>query len=67
VPAANNAFDVLGELLQTRLGIGSLSTIFPSHRYSPIGFSRATPASSSPSPSVPPFHMIAPASGVATR
>jgi len=68
VPAANNAFDVLGELLQTRLGIGSLSTIFPNHTYSPLGFSRAS--SSTPSPtaswSPPPFYMNAPAVAVAT-
>jgi uncharacterized protein (DUF1501 family) len=67
VPAANNAFDVLGELLQTRLGIGTLSTIFPGHSFAPIGFSRATPASPPPSTYSPaPFRMIAPASGVAT-
>ena len=49
VPAANNAFDVLGELLQSRLGIGSLSTIFPNHSYAPTGFSRATSATTTPS------------------
>jgi uncharacterized protein (DUF1501 family) len=39
VPGANNSFDVLGELLQTRLGIGSVSTIFPGHTLAPLGIS----------------------------
>ena len=67
VPLVNNSFDVIGELLQTRLGIGSLSTIFPAHSYSPIGFSRsgAVAPSGAPTPTwtPPPLHMIAPASG----
>ena len=37
VPAKNQAFDVLGEVIQKRLGIGSLSTIFPGHDAQPIG------------------------------
>jgi uncharacterized protein (DUF1501 family) len=37
VPGVNNAFDVLGELVQKRLGVGSLSTVFPGHSYSPLG------------------------------
>ncbi len=41
VPPVNNAFDVLGELLQKRLGIGSLGTIFPGHAYSPLGLATA--------------------------
>jgi len=41
VPPVNNAFDVLGELLQKRLDIGSLGTIFPGHAYSPLGLATA--------------------------
>lgn len=37
VPAANHAFDVLGEVAQKRLGVGSLTTVFPQHAYAPIG------------------------------
>ena len=37
VPGVNNAFDVLGEIVQKRLGVGSLSTVFPGHSYSPLG------------------------------
>jgi uncharacterized protein (DUF1501 family) len=37
VPGVNNAFDVLGELVQKRLGVGSLSTVFPNHVVTPIG------------------------------
>ena len=67
VPATNNAFDVLGELLQTRMNVGSLSTIFPSHSFSPLGFSRAGTAPPVATPySPPPFYMIPAASGVAS-
>lgn len=41
VPGWNNAFDVLGELLQKRLGIGRLNLIFPSHSVSPIGVAKS--------------------------
>jgi uncharacterized protein (DUF1501 family) len=37
VPGWNNPFDVLGEIVQKRLGVGSLSTIFPGHAYAPLG------------------------------
>jgi uncharacterized protein (DUF1501 family) len=37
VPGLNSPFDVLGELVQKRLGVGSLSTIFPGYSYSPLG------------------------------
>jgi uncharacterized protein (DUF1501 family) len=41
VPMLNNAYDVLGEALQSRLGIGSLSPIFPAHTYAPLGITVA--------------------------
>jgi uncharacterized protein (DUF1501 family) len=37
VPGLNNPFDVFGELVQKRLGAGSLSTVFPDHSYAPLG------------------------------
>jgi uncharacterized protein (DUF1501 family) len=37
VPGLNNPFDVLGELLQKRLGAGSLSAVFPGYTPSPLG------------------------------
>jgi uncharacterized protein (DUF1501 family) len=37
VPGLNNPFDVLGELVQKRLGVGSLSTVFPNYTVSPLG------------------------------
>ena len=37
VAGLNSPFDVLGELVQKRLGAGSLSTVFPGHSYSPLG------------------------------
>lgn len=40
VAALNSPFDVLGELVQKRLGIGTVSTIFPGHTYAPIGVAR---------------------------
>jgi uncharacterized protein (DUF1501 family) len=50
VPLLNNAYDVLGEALQSRLGIGSVSAIFPAHSYSPLGI---TVAGSVPAPITP--------------
>jgi uncharacterized protein (DUF1501 family) len=41
VPAWNNGFDVLGELLQKRLGIGRLDLIFPGHRHHALGVAKA--------------------------
>jgi uncharacterized protein (DUF1501 family) len=37
VPGLNNAFDVLGEVAQKRLGVGDLSTVFPGHTFAPLG------------------------------
>ncbi len=37
VPPSNQAFDVLGEVVQKRLGAGSLATVFPDFAYQPIG------------------------------
>jgi len=44
VPGLNEVFDVLGELAQRRLGVGSLSTLFPGHEYSPLGLARGASA-----------------------
>lgn len=38
VPGLNNPFDVLGELVQKRLGAGSLSQVFPGYQVNPLGF-----------------------------
>ncbi|MFL6162802.1 MAG: DUF1501 domain-containing protein [Jatrophihabitantaceae bacterium] len=51
VPGVNEVFDVLGELAQKRLGVGSLSALFPNHNFSPLGLARATVA---PMPDRPP-------------
>jgi uncharacterized protein (DUF1501 family) len=37
VAGLNNPFDVFGELVQKRLGAGSLSTVFPGHSPAPLG------------------------------
>jgi uncharacterized protein (DUF1501 family) len=37
VPGLNSPFDVLGELVQKRLGVGTLSTIFPGYTIAPLG------------------------------
>ncbi|CAN5549936.1 DUF1501 domain-containing protein [soil metagenome] len=37
VPGLNSAFDVLGEVTQKRLGLGSLSTVFPGLSPTPLG------------------------------
>jgi uncharacterized protein (DUF1501 family) len=42
VPGVNNPFDVLGELAQKRLGVGSLSTVFPGHAFAPLGVATAS-------------------------
>ncbi|HEX2904191.1 MAG TPA: DUF1501 domain-containing protein [Jatrophihabitans sp.] len=44
VPACNEVFDVLGELAQKRLGVGSLTGLFPGHSYQPLNLARATTA-----------------------
>ena len=36
VAGLNNPFDVLGELVQKRLGAGSLSSVFPGLSYTPL-------------------------------
>jgi uncharacterized protein (DUF1501 family) len=40
VPGVNNMFDVLGEVVQKRLGVGALSTVFPNHVVTPIGVAK---------------------------
>ncbi len=42
VPGVNNPFDVLGEIVQKRLNIGSLSSVFPGHSYQPLGVATTT-------------------------
>ena len=37
VPGLNNPFDVLGELVQKRLGVGSVSSVFPGRKLSTLG------------------------------
>ena len=41
VQGLNNAFNVLGEVVQKRFGLGSLSTVFPGLSYAPLGVARA--------------------------
>lgn len=41
VPGVNNIFDVLGEVAQKRLGVGSLSTVFPKHTVTPLGVAKS--------------------------
>jgi uncharacterized protein (DUF1501 family) len=41
VPRLNDCFDVMGELVQKRLGAGSLSTVFPNRRVHPLGIATA--------------------------
>jgi uncharacterized protein (DUF1501 family) len=42
VPGLNGAFDVLGELVQKRLGVGTLSTVFPGQTLTSLGVARTT-------------------------
>jgi uncharacterized protein (DUF1501 family) len=42
VPGVNSPFDVFGELVQKRLGVGSLSRVFPGHPIRPIGLATTT-------------------------
>lgn len=55
VPGVNEVFDVLGELAQKRLGVGSLSALFPGHSFSPLGVAKvdAIPMPSQPPAKVP--------------
>lgn len=41
VPYLNDAYDVLGELLTTRLGVGATTSIFPAHHVTPLGIFRS--------------------------
>jgi uncharacterized protein (DUF1501 family) len=41
VPGWNNPFDVLGELVQKRLGVGSLSGVFVDYTPTPLGLATA--------------------------
>lgn len=40
VPGLNTMFDVLGEVVQKRLGVGSLARVFPGHPFAPLGVVR---------------------------
>jgi len=51
VPGVNEVFEVLGELATKRLGVGSLSALFPGHSYRPLGVARADTL---PMPAQPP-------------
>ncbi len=42
VAPTNNAFDVLGEVVQKRLSVGSLASIFPGHAFHPLNLARTT-------------------------
>ena len=42
VPGVNNPFDVFGELVQKRLGAGSVKAVFPGHTVHPIGIATST-------------------------
>ncbi len=55
VPGVNEVFDVLGELAQKRLGVGSVSALFPGHSFSPLGIAKAdtVPMPNQPPPPVP--------------
>ncbi|HEY2833080.1 MAG TPA: DUF1501 domain-containing protein [Sporichthyaceae bacterium] len=41
VQGLNDVFNVLGEVVTKRLGVGSLSTVFPGLSYAPLGVARA--------------------------
>ena len=40
VPALNDAFDVLGEVAQKRLGVGSVTGLFPGHQFAPLNLAK---------------------------
>lgn len=42
VAPINSAFDVLGEVVQKRLAVGSLGAIFPGHAFRPLGLARTS-------------------------
>jgi uncharacterized protein (DUF1501 family) len=37
----NDPFDICGEIVQKRLGVGSLTAVFPGHSYTPLGLARS--------------------------
>lgn len=41
VPGLNDAFSVLGEVANKRLGVGSLSAVFPGHKLTTLGVAKA--------------------------
>lgn len=53
VPGLNEAFDVLGELAQKRLGVGSLTALFPGHSFAPIGLAHSGQYAAPPMATVP--------------
>jgi uncharacterized protein (DUF1501 family) len=40
IPALNNAYDVLGEVAQKRLGVGQLGTLFPGRTFTPLDLAK---------------------------
>jgi uncharacterized protein (DUF1501 family) len=42
VPGVNSPFDVLGEIVQKRLGVGTLATIFPGYSAKTLGVAKTT-------------------------
>jgi len=42
VRGLNDPFDICGEIVQKRLGVGSLAGVFPGHSYTPVGLARTT-------------------------
>jgi uncharacterized protein (DUF1501 family) len=42
VPGLNNAFDVLGEVVQKRLGAADLASVFPGRTVTPLGVAKTT-------------------------
>lgn len=42
VPGLNSPFDILGEVVQKRLGVGSPGSVFPGYPISPLGVARTT-------------------------
>jgi uncharacterized protein (DUF1501 family) len=40
IAGLNDPFDICGEVVQKRLGVGSLTEVFPGHSYTPLGLAR---------------------------
>ncbi len=53
VAGLNESFDVLGELAQKRLRVGSLSAVFPGHSYSPLGIAKLEMNTAAPQARLP--------------